>query len=67
MHPGKYKYYSKSIIVLNSINEGNLNNLILCALNYNSCKTILARDLVTGGSVRVRCNSRLDVGVWGGS
>ena len=28
MHPEKYKYYSKSIIVFNSINKGNLSNLI---------------------------------------
>ena len=67
MHPEKYKYCSKSIIVFNSIDKGNLSNLIFSVLNYNSCETILARDLVTGGSVRVRCNSRLDVGVWGGS
>ena len=27
-HPEKYKYYSKPVIVFNSINEGNLSNLI---------------------------------------
>jgi len=34
-------------------------------LNQSSFELIIARDLVIGGSVRVCCNSRLDVGVAG--
>jgi len=70
MNPGSYKYHTKLtnplilhlfIITVQFICLASVYSFI------DSCDMTLAGDHVNGGSALVGCNSRLDLGVSGGS